>query len=47
MDVKGARALSERLAEGSRNSDVPAVKAVASADNSDRASEVADTTPKG
>jgi hypothetical protein len=47
MDVKGAKALSERLAESSRNGDLPALKAVASADNSDRASEVADTTAKG
>ena len=47
MDVKGAKALSERLAESSRNGDLAAVKAVASGDNSDRASEVADTTAKG
>jgi hypothetical protein len=46
MDVKGAKALSERLAEASRNGDLPPVKAVASRDNSDRASEVANTTPK-
>ena len=47
MDVKGAKALSERLAESSRNADLLAVKAVAPADNSDRATEVTDTTPKG
>jgi hypothetical protein len=46
MDVKGAKALSERLAKSSRNGDLPAVKAVASADNSDRASEAADATAK-
>lgn len=47
MDVKGAKALSERLAESSRHDDLPAVKVVASADNSDRASDAADTTAKG
>ncbi len=47
MDVKGARALSERLAEATRNVDPPPSKAAASGDNSDRASEVADTTSKG
>jgi hypothetical protein len=47
MDVKGAKALSERLAQGSHNGDLPAVKAVASGDTSDRASEVANATAKG
>ncbi len=47
MDVKGAKALSERLAEATRNVDLPPKKAEASGDNSDRTSEVADTTAKG
>lgn len=47
MDVKGAKALSERLAESSRNCDLPAVKVLASADNSDRASDAADATGRG
>ena len=45
MDVKGAKALSERLAEAARNVDPSAAKAVDSGDN-DRGSEVADTTAK-
>jgi hypothetical protein len=45
MDVKGAKALSERLAEAARNVDLPSPsRAVDSGDTSDRASEVADTT---
>jgi hypothetical protein len=47
MDVKGAKALSERLAEAARNVDPPPSKAVDSGDTSDRASEVAATTAKG
>ena len=47
MDVKGAKALSERLAEAARNVDLPPSKAVDSVDTSDSASEVADTTSKG
>ncbi len=47
MDVKGAKALSERLAEATRNVDPPPSKAVASADNSDGASEVAADGAKG
>ena len=47
MDVKGAKALSERLAEAARNVDrPPASKAVDSEDTSDRASAVADITAK-
>jgi hypothetical protein len=46
MDVKGAKALSERLAEAARNVDRPPSKAVGSGDTSDRASEVAATTAK-
>jgi hypothetical protein len=46
MDVKGAKALSERLAEAARNVDPPPAKAVDPGDTSDRASEVADTTAK-
>ena len=45
MDVKGARALSERLAEAARNVDPPAAKAVVSGDT-DRGSDVADTRTK-
>ena len=45
MDVKGARALSERLAEAARNVDPPPAKAVDSGDT-DRGSEVADTRTK-
>ena len=41
MDVKGAKALSERLAEA-RDVDPPPLKPVDSADHSDRASEVGD-----
>jgi hypothetical protein len=47
MDVKGAKALSERLAEAARNVDPPPAKAVDSGDTPDRVSEVADTTAKG
>ena len=47
MDVKGAKALSERLAEAARNVDPPPpVKAEGSGDT-DRGSEVADTAAKG
>jgi hypothetical protein len=46
MDVKGANALSKRLAEAARNVDLPLSKAVDSVDTSD-ASEVADTTAQG
>ena len=42
MDVKGAKALSERLAEAARDVDPPPLKPVDSADHSDRASEVGD-----
>lgn len=35
MDVKGAKALSERLAEASRSVDLPPSKAVNSVDTSD------------
>ena len=42
MDVKGAKALSERLAEAARNVDPPLAKAVGSGDT-DQGSEVADT----
>jgi hypothetical protein len=47
MDVKGAKALSERLAEASRHVDLPPSKAVNSVDTSDSASQDADTTAKG
>jgi hypothetical protein len=47
MDVKGAKALSERLAEAARNVDFPPSKAVDSVDTSDSGSEVADTTAHG
>ena len=48
MDVKGARALSERLAEATGNVDPPPTsKVVASADNSNGAAEVVNTTAKG
>ena len=46
MDVKGAKALAERLAEAARNVDPPPSKAVNSGDTSDRASEVAAATAK-
>jgi hypothetical protein len=46
MDVKGAKALSERLAEAAHNVDLPS-KAVDSEDTSDRASDVDATTAKG
>jgi len=42
MDVKGAKALSERLAEAARNLDPPAAKAVGSGDT-DRWPGVVDT----
>ena len=42
MDVKRAKALSERLAEAARNVDPPPAKAVHSRDT-DRGPEVADT----
>ena len=42
MDVKGAKALSERLAVAARNVDPPSAKAVGS-EATDRGSEVADT----
>ena len=41
MDVKGAKALSERLAEAARNADPPPAKAADSGDI-DRRPEVAD-----
>lgn len=44
MDVKGAKALSDRLAEAAGNVDPPPSKAVESGDTSERASEVAATT---
>jgi hypothetical protein len=46
MDVKGAQALAERLAEAARNVDPPPSKAVDSGDTSDRAPEVAAATAK-
>jgi len=46
MDVKGAKALSERLAEAARNVDPLPAKAVGSGDN-ERGSEVADAAAKG
>ncbi len=46
MDVKGAKALSERLAEAARNVEPPPAKAVDSGDT-DRRSEVAATAAKG
>jgi hypothetical protein len=46
MDVKGAKALSERLAEAARNVDPPPAKAV-DLEDTDRQSEVAATTAKG
>jgi hypothetical protein len=45
MDVKGAKALSERLAEAARNADPSPAKAVDSGDT-DQRSEVADTAAK-
>lgn len=47
MDVKGAKALSERLAEAARNVDLPQSKAVDSVVTSDSRSEVTDTTAQG
>jgi hypothetical protein len=47
MDVKGAKALSERLAEAASNVDARLSKAADSGDTSDKASEVADPTAKG
>ncbi len=46
MDVKGARALSERLAEAARNVDPPPAKAVGSEDT-ERGSEVTDNYGEG
>lgn len=46
MDVKGAKALSDRLAEAARNVDPPPAKAVESGDTSDKASQVAAATAK-
>ena len=46
MDVKGAKALSERLTEAARNVEPPPAKAVGS-EGTDRGSEVADTAAKG
>ena len=46
MDVKGAKALSERLAEAARNVDPPPAKAVGSEDT-DRGSEVAEHCGEG
>ena len=46
MDVKGAKALSERLAEAARNVDLTPAKSVGSGET-DRGSEVADTAAKG
>jgi hypothetical protein len=46
MDVKGAKALSERLAEAARNVDPTPAKAVGSGE-SERGPEVADTAAKG
>ena len=45
MDVKGAKALSERLAEATRD-DPPPAKPLDSADTSSKSSEVADPTMK-
>ena len=45
MDVKGAKALSERLAEAARNVDSTPAKARDSGET-ERGSEVADTAPK-
>ena len=45
MDVKGAKALSERLAEAARNVDPSPAKAADSGDT-DRESEVAATSPR-
>ena len=45
MDVKGAKALSERLAVAARNFDPPPAKAVGS-EATDRGSEVAHTAAK-
>ena len=47
MDVKGAKALSERLSEAARNNvDLTPAKAVGSGET-ERASEVAETAAKG
>lgn len=46
MDVKGAQALAERLAEAARNVDPPPSKTVDSGDTPERASEVAAVTAK-
>ena len=45
MDVKGAKALSERLAEATRNVDPTPAQAAGSGET-DRGSEVADTAAK-
>jgi hypothetical protein len=45
MDVKGAKALSERLAEAARNVDPLPAKAVSSEDT-DSGAEVAEPAPK-
>ena len=45
MDVKGAKALSERLAEAARNVDSTPAKAAGSGETK-RGSEVADTAAK-
>ena len=47
MDVKGAKALSERLAEAASNVDARLSKAADSGDAADKASEVAAPTAKG
>jgi hypothetical protein len=46
MDVKGAQALAERLAEAARNVDPPPLKPVDSGGTSERESEVAAATAK-
>lgn len=46
MDVKGAKALAERLADAARNVDPPPLKAVDSGDSSDTASDGAAATAK-
>jgi hypothetical protein len=46
MDVKGAKALSERLAEAARNVDPTPAQAVDSGE-SERRSELADTAANG
>jgi hypothetical protein len=46
VDVKGAQALAERLAEAAHKVDPPPSKTVDSGDTSERASEVAAATAK-